>query len=127
MITLTPDTLLIVVPKESWDYELSNSKNEIRYWEMTLLGAYTGYQKLPPGSYTILFCKEELTEEKAKMVVGLWATNLPFYRNYQWPNPRDHYYDKALESFQSLLTSKSVAENSNWVLLQKKKVSYGVS
>ena len=67
------------------------------------------------------FLASEATEEQAKDIVQLWATNLPFYRNYQWPLPSKefHYYEQATESLHSLILSHNMKPETTAIVPEK--------
>lgn len=65
-------------------------------------------EELPPGPWLLIGLASEVGEGVATGLVQLWATNLPFYRNYNWLNTKENYYDTALASLHSLLASHAL-------------------
>ena len=90
---------------------------------------------LPPGSFTILFTRDEATEEKWKGVVKRYEQSIGYradgdesklpkiclYRNYKYepPVPVALLCDTALESGASLLRSHNLTVEDNFVIICK--------
>ena len=76
-----------------------------------------GTQPLPPGPWRILCTTREATEEQAHQIVEsvTTANELPVYRDYEF----SQWMKTAVGSLRSLITSKGLDGNKNYVLLKK--------
>lgn len=74
-------------------------------------------EPLPPGSYTLLFCTKEVTEQQAGEVV-------PIMRNNSGNSHYDYFFRKEwlfnltrLESLRTLLLAHGLNPEDNWAVL----------
>lgn len=85
------------------------------------------YRRLPPGSYTFLFCSNNVTEEECKEMIK--PVKGYGYRNYEKEDyngghsPFDvwsaYHFKTALESLQSLLRSLGLDPSRNYAIILK--------
>lgn len=106
--------LMVEVPKESWNYELSNEKSMIRYWVNSLDETFTGYENLPTGhTYTLIGKASELIEDQ-------WRNIIPEMKvGNRWPNKNGDYpiwFYSAKDSGFSLLKAHGLSADTTVVI-----------
>lgn len=117
MTKLTENLLAVEVPEGASNFEICNyGLNDALEYDYP-----QGHEvsDLPPGNWQLLCTTKEATEEQAKGVVPMIVVRNcdEVYEDYITPG--DHYYYEALTSLRSLLTSKGLDGNKNYVLLKK--------
>jgi hypothetical protein len=104
MTKLTENIFAAEVPVDAIEFEITFGKDKLVCWTKDE-GNYD--IELPPGSYSFLCTSTEITEEQAAAVVRIREANgYPIgYKDYQ---NDDESYRNAVDSFHSLLRSKSL-------------------
>lgn len=124
MTQLTEDVFAVEVPdkgrkfRAQRPYKTSSMRLHYKYG----IEEQWNYIKLPPGTWQILCTTKEATEEQAKGIVE-HDTFIGGYKDYD--TERFHHEDpfiKATDSLNSLITSKGLDVNKNYVLLKKKVI-----
>lgn len=133
MTQLTENVFAVEAPEYSKNYRLGKSERlKGKLFYNTTLDYFAAGQviDLPPGSWQLLCTTREASEEQARVVVGSSEWYFPArhtrYIDYAHPvyeNNKQawaHGFGKAIESLNSLLTSKGLDLNKNYCLLKKK-------
>lgn len=116
MTQLTDSVFAVKIPDDATDLYLSEVLNNRLYYHC---GDIPGFVDLPPGSYTLLFCSKDVTEELARKVVE-WFNNevtrehgkyYDYSQKSRTHTVADKFFETALESFSSLLQSQSILGN----------------
>lgn len=111
MKEILPNYFSIKVPEDAHNFMLfSENEDGVNLCFATGDGISASF--LPPGSYTFLFCSNDVTEEQAAGVVPgpmLLDDQLEVWNDYT--DVMDLGFDTAIESFHSLLRSHNLTGN----------------
>ena len=119
-IHLIGDVYAVEVPEGATGFEIDNplSPGDLVYYKGE--PCIYNFRKitLPPGSWQLIGTTKEVTEDVAKGIVE--RVDMGFkdvYLSYAKGGSFD--FDTALDSLRSLLASKNLDTNNNWVLVRK--------
>lgn len=113
------DLFVVKVPNSAFGFKLNKQYSRINFWVGRSGNARGGAIDLPPGSYEILFTTKDCTEEQAGKAVAwdLYEDVGVLAANYE--NDKSGDKKTCLESLQSLLRSKNLDPNKNYLLLRR--------
>lgn len=109
---------IVPVQMNATNFKIRDSQNnigQVLFWGIDSFMLPLDYKRLPPGSYTFLFCSLSATEEQAREIVG--SIKMPLillFKDYEY----DEDYTRALESLQSLLRSLGLDPSLNFAILK---------
>lgn len=128
MTQLTENVFSVEVPSMAFGLMVNNYANESELMYMLSMEDIADddnteetliTKKLPPGSWQLLCTTREVTEEQAKGIVE-YDSFIDGYKDYDTDNfHHDTPFINALDSLNSLITSKGLDTNKNYCLLKR--------
>lgn len=115
MKEILPGYFYVPIPEGAIETEITYSGDKLVFWDDC---GFT--EKQLPGSFTLLFTRDDATEEKWKeVVVFMNLRDGAYYKNYK---RKDVYnLSTATESGASLLRSHNLPVEDNFVIVKREK------